>query len=225
VAEGVVHIPGSAAALPTLSKLKALVYGPIRDSSHEFVEEWFVTDMLNEAYLDLNARLRLNKKVATGTTSTTGTIALPTDLVEHQNLFFNGTPALFTSDDTFLSFERPDVTPYGQGSAVAVLARVNTFDSVVETYPEQASVDYEWEYVARPTVMTAESDTPTKLTQELIPRIINYARAHCYWQDGKEAEGARTMALYEQGLPGAPREAFRRNPGPMALIPEAGPFG
>lgn len=223
--EGVAGVTQAAAALPSLAKLREWVYGPLRDSAGEFVEPWFVTDMLNEGYLDLNARLRLNKQTVTGTTTADGEITYPADALEFDNLWINSLPANFVDDDTFLSFQQYGVQPYDGNSNTATLARINTGTGKIETYPAAASLAYVLEYVARPTLMSAESDTPSVLTRELVPRIVNYARAHCYWQDGKEAEGARAMALYEQGLPGAPREAFRRRPYPMNLIPEAGPFG
>jgi hypothetical protein len=221
--EGVTGGSQPALLLPKLVQLRNLVYAPLRDTERSFVEPWFVDYSLNEAYFDLNARLRLNKKVAAGTTSSTGTIPLPTDLVEHQNLYFGSVLAQFVDTDTFLSFSKAGVLAYNESDVGATLARVG--DAVIETYPAVVSLDYTWEYVARPTEMLNENDTPDKLTMELIPRIINFARAHAKWQEGEEAEGSKYMALYEQGLPGAPREAFRRNPGPMALIPETGPFG
>lgn len=219
--EGSASITATAGSLPPLAQLIARVYAPLRDSERSFVEEWFVTQLLNEAYLDLNARLRLYKKITTGTSDTVGAVAIPTDLVQIQNLWFSGidSPIQIVDDDLFLAWANPNTsTPF------KYVARVNLFDSVVETYPELASSTYTLEYVARPVEMVAQDDTPARLTAELVPRIVNYARAYCKWQEGEANEGERFMALYEQGLPGAPREAFRRNPGPMTLIPEAGPF-
>jgi hypothetical protein len=223
--EGVPGVSQSVGALPALAGLRALVYAPLRDTERSFVEPWFVDAMLNEAYLDLNARLRLNKKEASGTTSATGTIALPTDLVEIENLSVGLIPVSWADDDTFLSFESAAVVPYGQSNEVAILARINVFASVIETFPPVQVSAYAMEYIARPATMVADTDTPAKLPQELCPRIVSYARAHAKWQEGQEQEGGKYMALYEQGLPGAPRDAFRRKPFSMALIPEAGPFG
>lgn len=224
--EGVPNNTAAASsALPSLAKLKQLVYGPLRDTGHEFVEEWFVKDMLNEGYLDLNARLRLNKQTQEQTSASDGTITFPTDMIEIENLWFGATPTSFVDDDTYLGFKQNSITPYDQLDVTALLGRVNVGTGKIETYPAMVSIAYKLEYVARPALMDGESDTPAKLTRELIPRLVNYARAHCYWQDGREPEGARAMALYEQGLPGAPREAFRRRPYTISLIPESGPYG
>lgn len=208
--------------LPRLSTLRSLVYAPLRDSDMSYVEPWWVDYLLNEAYYDLNARLRLKKLTATGTTSTTGTLAFPSDLVEIQNLWIEGISPAFIDDDTFLSFAQSGVIPYGDNGLATTMARVN--GTTIETYPMVDSASYELEYVARPASMVSDNDTPAYLTMELVQRIVNYARAHAKFSEGESAEGASYMAMYEQGLPGSPREAFRRRVGPMSMIPEAGPF-
>jgi hypothetical protein len=223
--EGVPDYVQAAGSLPTLATMRALVYAPLRDTERSFVEPWFVDTMLNEGYLDLNARLRLNKKQATGTASSTGTIDIPTDLVELENLYVATLPVSWADDDTFLSFKNAGVSPYGLSDEISILARVNIAAGKIETYPAATLFAYALEYVARPTEMVADTDTPSILTKELAPRIVAYARAHAKWQEGQEQEGAKYMAMYEQGLPGAPRDAFRRKPFPLAMIPEAGPFG
>lgn len=226
MAEGITDNSAAAAGgLPNLAKLKELVYGPIRDSGHEYVEPWFVKDMLNEAYVDLNARLRLNKATATGTSEVDGEVPIPDDFVELESLWLADTPTTFVDDDTYLGYKHYGVLPYDILDVSVLLSRVNVGIGKFETYPAAASTAYTLEYVARPVLLDGEADIPSKLTRELIPRIVNYARAQAYWQDSKESEGARCMALYEQGLPGAPREAFRRRPYSFSLIPEPGPYG
>ena len=226
MAEGVV--PGAAAAvgaLPNLVKLRTLVYAALRDTERSFNEPWFVDEMLNEGYLDLNARLRLNKQEASGTTEADGEVPFPTDLVEIESLYISASPVSFMDDDSFLSFQQSNVMPYTANDVTAILGRVHQGTSKIETFPAAVSEPYVLEYIARPATMEAESDTPEILTKELIPRIVNYARAYCKWQEDAEAEGSKFMALYEQGLPGAPRDAFRRKPFPLSMIPESGPFG
>lgn len=222
MSEGVVAGAQAAGALPSLAQLRARVYAPLRDSEMSYIEPWFVDQLLNEGYLDLNARLRLKKVTATGTTSTTGTVAYPSDLIEVQNFWIEGINPGFVDDDTYLSYAEAGGIPYGGGGSVTTLARVN--GATIETYPAVTLADYALEYVGRPTEMVAESDTPSTLTLELVQRIVNYARAHAKFAQSENEEGAAYMAMYEQGLPGAPREMFRRRVGPMSLIPEAGPF-
>ena len=225
MAEGAPDNVSTATTLSTLSQLRSLVYAPLRDSERSFVESWFVDALLNEAYLDLNARLRLKRLEVTGTTTSLGKIAIPSDLIEVMDAWVGTTPLVFHDDATFETYTAAGTTPYLSTNSVAVLARVDITLANIETYPAAVSTAYTLHYVARPAVMVAEDDTPAYLSAELLPRIVNYARAHAKWQEGEEQEGQRYMAMYEQGLPGAPREMARRRPQSIMLIPEAGPFG
>ncbi len=223
MSEGVASVTQAAPGLPPLSQLRARVYAPLRDTERSFIEPWFVDAMLNEAYTDINARLRLKRGSTTSTTSTTGTIVIPSTLVEVEDLWVGSIHPEFVSDAVFQSYAVPRTTvPYGADGLPTTIARVN--GAVFETYPAVVSATYTLTFVERPTEMVAETDAPVELTKELIPRIINYAIAHAKWQEGEPQEGATFMAMYEQGLPGAPREMYRRRIGPMTLIPEPGPF-
>jgi len=197
--------------------LRDLVYAPLRDSERSFIEPWFVDALLNEAYLDINARLRIKQKVQSGTTSSTGTIPYPSDCIEEMALWIGTNPVSWVDNDKFKSWAEP-----GSETPFVIIARV--FNQTIETYPIQVSRAYEFEYVSRPTPMVAEGDCADILHRELQIRLVNYARAHCKWQEGEEAEGQRYMAMYEDGLPAAPRMQYNLRPGPITLIPDAGPF-
>jgi hypothetical protein len=222
-AEGVASPGGPSVSLPTLAELRARVYAPLRDSERSFVEPWYVDLLLNEAYIDLNARLRIKKLVVSGTASATGTVTVPSDFVELESLWIGSTPVNIVDDATFLSFSESGVSPYASSQVSAILGRAN--GSTFETFPVQVSQAYTLEYVARPAELVGELDQPVELSLELVPRIVNYARAYAKWQEGESQEGDKYMALYEQGLPGSPRDTFKRRPFPMTLIPEPGPFG
>lgn len=222
MSEGVVAGAQSFSQLKTLAQLRALVYAGLRDSNHSFTESWFVDAMLNEAYLDLNARLRLNQETDTGTTSATGTIAYPSDLVEVVNLWITdanetAVPYIMVDNEKFLSWSRPGEAPYVN------IARV--WNGSIETFPEAQSLDYTLEFVGRPASMDADTDTPAILDPEMQPRLVAYARAHAKWAEGMIQEGNQDMAIYEQGLPGSPRMTNKIRPASLQLIPEAGPFG
>ena len=220
--EAVASVSQAAGAVPSLSQLRSLVYAVLHDTERAYADAWFIDYLLNEGYQDLNARLRLKKLTATGTTSTTGTVAYPSDLVEIQNFWVGTIEPGFVDDDTFQSYAQRGSTPYGSGGFATTLARVN--GTTIETYPMITSKNYELEYVARPAQMVVDTDTPSLLTMELVPRILNYARAHAKFQVGEGTEGSTYMAMYEQGLPGPPREAFRQRVGPMSMIPEPSIF-
>lgn len=221
--EGVVSGSQSFSQLKTLAQLRALVYAPLRDSERSFVESWFVDAMLNEAYLDLNARLRLNQETDTGTTSATGTVPYPSDLVEVVNFWITDSdgayiPYYIVDNEKYLSWQRPGFdTPHIN------IARV--WNGSIETYPVAVSLGYTLEFIGRPASMVLDTDTPALIDPEMTPRLVAYARAYAKWQEGEVTEGNQYMAQYEQGLPGSPRMTNKIRPAPMQLIPAPGPFG
>lgn len=206
-------------SLKNLGQLRELVYVPLRDGERTFVEPWFVDAMLNEALFDLNARLRIKRATATGTSSAAGVITVPTDFVEVLDLWFDN-PAIqpeLTSDGVFNSYAKR-----GASTPSNYLARV--FGATIETYPEIASAAYTLEYVARPTMLDLDTDRPTDLSPEMTPRLVAYAQAKAKWQEGETEEGNQYMAMYEAGLPGSPRMTNYLRPAPMTMFPAAGPF-
>ena len=203
--EGVAVVAQAGATLPTLSRLRSLVYAPLRDDERSFVEPWFVDAMLNEAYIDIVARLRLKPTEISASTSAGGLITVPADYIELIDLWIGTDPVGFVTDPNFQFFA------VQQNSIDGIIARMDG-QSTIETYPAQASKSYTLRYAARPTEMIADGDTPLSISRELCPRIVNYARAHAKWQEGMNDEGDRYMGLYEQGLPTSPRDQFKLRP-------------
>ena len=216
--EGVATVTQSGAAMPTLAKLRSLVYAVLRDDERSFVEPWFVDAMLNEAYIDLVARLRLKPTEATGTTSATGTITVPTNFIELIDLHVGTVFIPFVPDPTFQFFAVPGQT------LDSTIARMDG-QSTIETYPAEVSQAYTLRYAARPVEMLSDGDAPSDISRELVPRIVHYARAHAKWQEGMQDEGDRYMALYEQGLPTQPRDQFKLRPAAPDLFVVDVPFG
>lgn len=203
--EGVATVTQASPNLPTLVRLRSLVYAVLRDDERSFVEPWFVDAMLNEAYIDIVARLRLKPLEVSATTSAGGLITVPSNYIEPIDLWIGTEMVSFVPDPTFQFFAVPGA------SVDNIIARMDG-QSTIETYPVQASKSYTLRYAARPTEMVAELDVPSDISRELTPRIVNYARAHAKWQEGMEDEGQKYMALYEQGLPTAPRDQFKLRP-------------
>lgn len=216
--EGVAVVTQSSPNLPTLTRMRSLVYAVLRDDERSFVEPWFVDAMLNEAYIDIVARLRLKPTEVSSTTSSTGTITVPLDYIELIDLWIGTNKVDFIPDPTFQFFAVPGA------NIDTIIARMDG-QSTIETYPAQASKAYTLRYAARPEEMVGEQDAPTAISRELVPRIVNYARAHAKWQEGMEDEGAKYMALYEQGLPVAPRDQFKLRPAAPDLFVVDTPFG
>ncbi len=216
--EGVAVVTQSSPNLPTLSRLRSLVYAVLRDDERSFVEPWFVDAMLNEAYIDIVARLRLKPTEVSSTTTAGGLITVPSDYIEPIDIWVGTEKVDFVPDPTFQFFAVP-------GAAIeTIIARMDG-QSTIETYPVQISKTYTLRYAARPTELIADSDQPVSISRELCPRIVHYARAHAKWQEGMEDEGAKYMALYEQGLPTAPRDQFKLRPAAPDLFVVDTPFG
>jgi hypothetical protein len=206
-------------SLKNLGQMRELVYVPLRDNERSFVEPWFVDAMLNEALLDLNARLRIKRASVSGTSDANGAIAIPSDFVEVTDLWFDD-PAIqpeLTNDAVFNSYAKR-----GYSSPANYLARV--YGAFIQTYPQIESADYTLEYVARPTLLDLDTDRPTDLSPEMTPRLVAYAQAKAKWQEGETEEGNQYMAMYEAGLPGAPRMTNYLRPAPMTMFPAPGPF-
>lgn len=194
-----------------LEALKRRVYAALRDSEKVFIEDQHVEDWLNDAYLDLCARLRRPEATATGTTDANGEITLPTDFVEPRRLFVDGSKVTWVDPDVYTSYSYTGDDP-GQN-----IFRI--WDDTIETYPAQASLAYVLEYTAKPTPMSDTGDEPTDLPEELHVRLVFYAQAQAKYVEGEITEANLYMAQYERGLPDLPRAAWRNVSGFVTLIP------
>lgn len=203
--------------MATFSKMKASVYSVLRDSEKTFVADAQVGEWLNEAYLDLCARLRNYRKEASGSLDSNGKVAKPVNYLELQFMAIKASGAdryqelTFVDDFVFNSYELNGVTPS------APIARV--FDGYIETYPAQANALYKMRYAAKPTPLDKAGDQPV-LPEELHVRMVNYARAHAKYQEGEGSEGDRYLMLYAEGLPSATIGVIGDRPGPLNITPE-----
>jgi hypothetical protein len=202
--------------MATFTNMVARVRNALRDSEAVFITDAMIGEWINEAYLDLCARLPLLRKDATGTTSSTGTITLPADFISLLSLRIDDTSGdtfvtpIYATDDIFLSYRSPDVIP------APTLYRI--WEGVIETWPEQQSLTYYMEYAYKPDELSG-SDEPV-IAEELHVRLVNYARAHAKLIEGETEESDRYMSLYIEGLPTAPTSMRRERPGPFNLVPE-----
>jgi hypothetical protein len=197
--------------------METSVFAVLRDTSKTFVLSTEVKEWLNEAYLDMVARTGLLRKQATGSTSATGTVTLPSDFINMTSFWvasddpsINDEPE-FVRDDIFLSHRNNNTT------LDTTIFRI--FNGVIQTYPALVSSSYVLEYVYKPPALSAGGDVPL-IPEELHVKLIHYARAHAKWKEGEETEGDRYYSLYNQGLQPVPADAARReNPGPFDLVP------
>lgn len=204
-------------ALDSLTVLTGKVRATLRDSEAAYITDNNIKDWLNEAYLDLNARLRLKQATVSSNTDANGNIAFPSDFVEMISLWINSEPVSIEGDETFLAWKL-------DGQQIPPIQLVRVFNNQFETYPVVATTAYRLDYVARPTVLSGGSDTPSVLTEELTPRLVKYAISEAKRVEGELTEAGTYMGEYLEGLPGRPRNMYRKQPGPLIIVPDWGPF-
>lgn len=202
-----------------LAEIKKRVYSALRDSEEAFIIDEDVEDLINEAQLDIVARTGVLQKTATGTTSGTGTVALPADFLRVASVdgFYVtlstdsvGSPQ-FVNNEIFLSYKNSGSTP------AQTLYRI--FGGNIETYPQVQSKAYTLEYVYRPTPLAEPADIP-EIPVELHNKLVNFARGHSKLREGQEGEASTYLASYYEGLPPVVPWFERKNPGPVGFVPE-----
>lgn len=200
----------------------------IRDTDGNFVADTDILMWLNEAYLDLGARLRLFRAETTGTLDSEGTVAVPNGFIElvyatvqERDEDTAQTKIDFVDDVVFDSYRLsgdPGTTD-NPGTATwpgVVIGRI--FAGTLETFPVCASQAYTLRYVYTPDELDVSGSNPAS-PAELDIRLVNYARAHAKYKEGELPEGDRYMRLFAEGLPTQPRAMMRERPGPSALTP------
>lgn len=195
------------------------VYAVLRDTERVYVKVEEVQTWLNEAYLDICVRLGLTEESASGTTTATGTVALPADFVRLLAFYVDTEDSAqkerveMVNDDIFLNWEN---SAYSPGTTIGRI-----FEGNIETYPAVVSDGYTLEYIEKPIALAAAADTPV-VPEELHIRLVNYARAHAKWKEGELEEGNLYWMLYLDNLPQAPDARERKTPGPITVVPQIG---
>lgn len=196
-----------------LTEMQDRVYQVTRDSDREFIPVAAVTDWLNEAQSDIANRLGILTKQTTAlTTSATGTITLPSDLIEIVSLRVGTDEAdvRWEDDTSWLQWQQSQSTPADR------LGKV--FNSIVELYPVPGTgTSTILRYVYEPTDLSAGADVSALPTENHI-LMVRYAQAHAKYLEGDENMGDRYLQMYELGLPAHPRGVNRQHPGPIDLV-------
>lgn len=208
--------------MATFLQLQDSVLAVTRDTALQFPTRTQVKEWINEAQLDLAARLRILYEIVSGTQSD-NTLDAPADFLEHFELRL-GTPAEtvdMVDHETWNRWSDTAQTPN------VPIARLNADGGTwrYELYPTPAAnTAYELRYFKKPTAMTADANV-SELPEELHIKMINYARAWAMYSQGDVGLGDRYMAMYEASLPPAPIARQRLNPGPLRVYPDlSGPF-
>jgi len=212
---------GSPSYNSTLKQLRDRVYMTLRDSDHQFMTPEMIDYFLTEGYLDICARLRLNKAEVSSTTTSDSKIPFPTGYIEvdQEGLTLGTRIASEVTSDQFDSYAVP-------GNTVDyIIYRI--FNGNIELYSTSlttANTAYKLRYVKIPTKPSVDSDVFSVLPAELEVRLVNYARAHARYVSGDMDDGDRYMAIYRAGIPDYPRASQRFGHGPAQMVPMPGVF-
>jgi hypothetical protein len=197
------------------------VFSVTRDPNKQFITDEMVENWLNEAQEDLNARLKVVWDVVSGAWATGQTaIELPEDFVEplYLNLGTTAEDTEIVDRATYQSWimagNPPNTIAWLDHDVDDPTRKVRNFLRITPT--PTVGTAFEFRYVKRPLKLDRPQDR-SQLPDELVSRMVNYARAHAYWQLGEHERGDRYMALYEDGLPTHPLGRQTDKPGPVHL--------
>ena len=185
---------------------RARSYG--RDDGGGFIDDVDYMNWLNEAALDLGARLQLFEQEIS-TTTAGNTLSLPTtpELVEMTSLLLGTTNYV-----RFVSSEEWDANNKAVTTPTDTLARV--FDEHIELYPTPATGTVALlRYKMLPPRLVNGEDT-VALPSHLERKMVEFSCSRARYKDGDFDGGNNWNLLYEQGLPGISdgREKFFTQP-------------
>jgi len=202
-----------------LGDIQRRVYSHLRDAGKTFVLEEEVEDWINDAYIDLAARLRhleMEKSDVTDGTNAINFEAFSPEVMEIQKLrlgtdtveFVNTAVWDLWSDDGMV----PDHT----------LGRV--FDLKIQLYPTPANATaYKLRYAYLPSILIDLGDIP-ELPTHLHTKLVDYAIWKAKLKLGEVEEAQGFFFEYERSLPAPPVGKIRLRPHPIRVTFEAGPY-
>jgi hypothetical protein len=173
---------------------------------------------LNDAQADLASRTRILTAEVTEANAAmvAGKIPIPGDYLDGISLRLGaGNDVEFVNNEVYHSYLD------GGGTPSHSLGRV--FGAFIELYPVPSSSSYVLRYVRLPAHLSNTGDIP-EVPAHLHRRLIHYAQAQILYRLGEAALGDRYMGMYADGLPRSDLGRWRSRPGPLALVPVAGPF-
>lgn len=200
--------------MTTLGELKRQVFSVLRDPQGQFILDENVQDWLNEAQVDLNARLRLiqdgfDSVWVEGNTSVT----VPTDYVELIQLRIGDDAVAMVDKQNFDSWVEAGI------EAQQPLGWYHAIEGVeyIRIWPTPATdTTFSMNYVRQPAELDDPNDEP-EIPRQLHTKMVQYGRAHGMWQMGEMEHGDRYMQLYESGLPAPDTARVRKFGGGLSV--------
>jgi len=187
---------GSPAKGSTFKQLKDRVYWGLGDQDRVLIAPVQIDGLVNDAYIDLCGRLRLNQAVVTDVTTEEGSITIPPDYVGLVELQIGNLPLKESTEEAFSSWQASGGRP-----GVVLFREVG---SEIQTYPTDDTVNREYtlRYVQVPRKLADDNDLFVALPIEFEAKILAYVNAHIMWLAGNTSSGDRFMTSYMAGLPG-----------------------
>lgn len=205
----------------TLTTLIGRVRSVTRDASGDFVTDGDITQWINEAIVDVAARQEVVEQQIQDVT-TGYVIALPpsgtSEVLNIESLLLgdDGDDVVFVDTDTWQTYHDAGADPD------YTLGRV--FNEAIELYPApEDGTAYALRFSYVPAPLSAGGDTHA-LPLHLERKLTDYASAYALYKMDDVTRGDRYMAMYENGLYPVATGRETARPGPMTLVPIAGPF-
>ena len=197
-----------------LQTMKDRVYAVLQDTNRLYITDDEVEAWLNDAQMELVARLgEINSVEASGTVAVED-LPIPAGLIEIKQLELDGAPCQAVPSSEF------EYWLDNAGSPPLTLFRV--FGANIELYPAPTtSTAYRLRYTKEPTVLVNDGDTP-EVPGHLHMKLVYWARAQARWKEGEAGLGDRDMAFFEDGLPSSAAGMARGRPGPISFRADLG---
>lgn len=186
------------------AEIRERVYGYVNDTPRNFITEDLVDSWIQEGLDDISSRLPMAQDEVNGTT--TGTIAIPSDLVSIISLQVGSGYPAWVSNETYQR-----ATDSGVGS----IARV--FNGRIEVTPVPETTSYMLRYWSMAGDMAL-------VRGNIKVRLVNYAVARVKAKKGDYRASEYFLGLYERGLPAPNNSSINAQQIPDGMTFEFGPF-
>lgn len=206
--------------MATFVQLQNRTYAVIRDPSKVFVLLSEVKDWLNEAQLEIAARLRcIDKELSDTFADATGVEPVPADFVDIEGFRIGTADVVFVDSQSFWGAKDESLT---LEEPAAYLGRI--FGGNFEVYPAPAAATaYKLRYIRKPATLSGDSDVP-EIPEEWHVHMTYYATARALYKLNEEGNADRYMAMYQEGLPPKRSPRSRNRPGSRAIVVEGNAF-
>lgn len=191
---------------------------PLRDAAQDMFVDAELLDYMNAAIVDLCARERLFRDVATIPTSG-GALAMTDDMLQIRWARTpDGVEVGWLDESTFFEYQ----ITYPDWDSDTPLATVYSDAIWLHPAPDDAE-SWTVGYYGVPDKMSTTTDVfPLRVLYE--EKVVRWARAQCWYRIGEMALADRDMAFYEEGMRPSEAGTDRQVPGRLNFAREPNVF-